>query len=449
MRAQNMANRSKAIFLSFFLLMMILVQISPVDVVESEAQLAEFSGGIRVYGLVNNPLNLSDVELSSMPRVSEVAVIKCVWGFPGDLTVNWTGIPLFHILLLAGIRPEATKVAFHSRLFDFHSDLKVEDAFNSDILIAAEANGVPLTSLAEVAPDHMGGYRVVVPGRYGYKWVANLASIEVVDYDYLGTYESPPSQGGLGMDDEAIIPESKWTPEQKALLPAVIVPSLEAFTIPYGNRSFEVQTFTNASVSGFHFDVISKSVAMNFIVPFGSSGFADVIIQQTMLAGPYETFLDGDLVSAEQANVSDLDFQHVTLSEGIHSLRIVGTEFRGNVPSIIVAPLPEPIYVGKAVVFDARNSQDSGVIVAFTWSFGDNTSGSGAVVSHVYSNSGTFTVNVSAVDNFGGISSRIFDVTVQKQPFDALIFIGIGFATATIIAVIVLIMLLMKRKKRQ
>jgi len=100
-------------------------------------------------------------------------------------------------------------------------------------------------------------------------------------------------------------------------------------------------------------------------------------------------------------------------------------------------------------VFDARNSQDQGTIVAFMWNFGDGTSGSGAVVSHVYNSTGTFTVAVNAVDNFGGMSSISFDVTVQKQPIDVLVLVGVGFAVATIIAVIALITLLSKRRKRE
>jgi DMSO/TMAO reductase YedYZ molybdopterin-dependent catalytic subunit len=232
---------------------------------------------------VATPIILSDADLSSILKVSEIAVVQCVIkGYPPDLTVNWTGIPLFHILTLARIKAEATKVVFRSRPPDSYSSaLKIEDALSSTILVATETNGVPLTSLSEIAPGHIGGYRHVVPGRYGYKWVANLASIEAVDYDYLGTYESS------GYADEALIPESSWTIEERAYLPAVIVPPLETFAIPYGNRSFEVQAFTNVSISGFHFDIAQKSVGMNFTVPAGSAGFTDVIIQQVMIAGPY------------------------------------------------------------------------------------------------------------------------------------------------------------------
>ncbi len=439
----DMLSLHKAVLLTTVLVVAVFVQALSLYGIRGEAQLPEFSGGIRIYGLVDNPMNLSDADLSAMPKVSEVAAIKCVWGFPEDTTVNWTGIPLFHILLLAEIKSQATKVAFHSRANDFHSDLTIEDALNSSILIATEANGTDLTSLSEIAPDHIGGYRLVVPGRYGYKWVANLGSIEIVDYNYLGTYET-----SLSMNDTGIIPEFKWTPEQKALLPPVTFPALATYPIPYGNRTFQVQAFTNASVTGFHFDMTQKSVGMNLLVLANSTGFADIIIQQAMITGPYQTFLDENLVSVAEANISGLDFQYLTMTEGMHALRIVGTEFQGDVPTIVIAPLVGQIYVGSAVVFDARSSQDRGVITIFMWDFGDGATARGAVVSHAYNSSGVFAVKVTAFDNFGGMSNKIIYVDVQKQSFDVLVVVGIIFLIGIIIAVAAFGVLLAERKKK-
>ncbi len=422
----------------------ITAQMAPVEKAIVEAQ-QEYSGGIRVFGLVNTPLDLSDSDLSSLPKVTEVATIQCVLrGAPPDLTVNWTGIPLFQILTIAGVKPEATKVAFRSRPpDDFSSDLPIADALNSTILVATEANGVPLTSLSEIAPNHIGGYRLVVPGRFGYKWVANLASIEVVDYDFKGSYES----SGI-WSDQALVDPSSWTPEERAYLPAAISPPLQIFPIPYGNRSFAVQAYTNSSVRAFHFDIAERSVFMDLTVQAGDAGFVTAIIQQAMIAGPYQTFIDGNSTTPLMANVSDLVFQYLPLTEGMHSLRIVGTEFLGDVPAIVIAPVVQPVYVGTQVIFDARGSQDAGMIVAFMWNFGDGTSGSGAVVSHAFNTSGAFKLMVTALDNFGGTSSATFDVTVQQRPLGILILVGIGFLIATVIAVLVFAMLIRKRRRK-
>jgi len=82
------------------------------------AQPVQFSGGISIFGLVDNLINLTDADMLSLPMVSEVATIHCVWenvpGSPPTITVNWTGIPLFHLLTMAEVRPEAFKVVLRA-----------------------------------------------------------------------------------------------------------------------------------------------------------------------------------------------------------------------------------------------------------------------------------------------------------------------------------------------
>jgi hypothetical protein len=61
------------------------------------------------------------------------------------------------------------------------------------VILAFEMNGV------ELPLDHGYPLRLVVPGKYGYKWVKWITHIEVIDYDYKGYWES------RGWDDEADI----------------------------------------------------------------------------------------------------------------------------------------------------------------------------------------------------------------------------------------------------
>lgn len=101
--------------------------------------------GIRVFGLVNSPLNLTYDELRSFPMVSEVAELKCVYGSP-DVTYNWTGIPLFYLLTLAQVKPEAYKVV--TRGSDgFSSDLLIEDALKPTTILALGTNGTDLPEI--------------------------------------------------------------------------------------------------------------------------------------------------------------------------------------------------------------------------------------------------------------------------------------------------------------
>jgi DMSO/TMAO reductase YedYZ molybdopterin-dependent catalytic subunit len=59
-----------------------------------------------------------------------------------------------------------------------------------DVIVAYERDGVPLDEKL----------RLVLPGKWGYKWISRLTHIELVDYDFTGLWE------GRGYSDEADIP---------------------------------------------------------------------------------------------------------------------------------------------------------------------------------------------------------------------------------------------------
>jgi PKD repeat protein len=61
---------------------------------------------------------------------------------------------------------------------------------------------------------------------------------------------------------------------------------------------------------------------------------------------------------------------------------------------------PEKPIVGQGVTFDASASYDpDGYIISYKWDFGDQTSGTGKVTSHVYSTAGYHTVTLTVRDN--------------------------------------------------
>ncbi|RUR03471.1 PKD domain-containing protein [Labedella endophytica] len=66
-----------------------------------------------------------------------------------------------------------------------------------------------------------------------------------------------------------------------------------------------------------------------------------------------------------------------------------------------------------SVAFDATASADSdGTIVSTMWDFGDDTQGTGSMVSHSYTTGGTYSVTVTVTDNRGGTATETRDVTV-------------------------------------
>jgi len=397
----------------------------------------EVSGGINIRGLVNKPLNLSDADLLSMPMLSETVTLECVWGFPPDVTFNWTGIPIFHLLTLAEIKPEAYKVVFRARPPDsFSSSLKIEDAFKPSTILAVMANGTLVTGLQELAPDHIGGYRTVVPGKWGYKWVANVATIEVVDYDYLGTYERPTSQGGLGESDEAIIPG--------AVLPTVS-PPLVTFNLPFGNRTFQINIFTENTLADFVFNYTTKTIS--FTVTQAAQGFVNVIIPQTLLRGPYTVFVNDMAIGFSEVNATGQSYINVDYSTGSHTVKIVGTEFFGTVPTAVIEPFTGVVLIDQAVFFNASSSIDDGTITSFEWIFGDSTNATGATVTHSYTNAGTYQVTLNVTDNDGlsnEISVNVFVLATPPIDVVTLLRLGIGLA---LVAFIVAFLALYSRKK--
>jgi len=70
--------------------------------------------------------------------------------------------------------------------------------------------------------------------------------------------------------------------------------------------------------------------------------------------------------------------------------------------------------VGEPITFDGRGSSDD--IVSYTWDFGDGTTGAGAVVQHVYSAPGTYTVRLTVRDRYGRTDSDTTAATVQPAP---------------------------------
>ena len=136
---------------------------------------------LKIDGLVENPIDLSYENLTSMPETEAVATIKCVEGPAG--TAEWKGVKLSYILDLVEVQSGAKEVIFFAE-DGYSSSLTLEDATSDDVILAYEMNGETLPK------EHGFPVRLVVPGKYGYKWVKWINHIEVIDYDHKGFWES-------------------------------------------------------------------------------------------------------------------------------------------------------------------------------------------------------------------------------------------------------------------
>jgi len=353
------------------------------------------SDNVRIYSLVNKPLNLTRAELFSFPMVSEVARLECVMGIP-NVVYNWSGVPLFYLLTLTEIRPEAYKVVTRSS-DGFESDLLVQEALQPSTILALRANGTDLPDINGI----QGSFRLVAPCKWGYKWVGDVKEIEVVNTDYKGTYESS------GWSDAGDIPDCGPLP--------TTTPPLETLHLPYGNRTFEIKIFTNASIEAFNFDYFQKELEVNVTVPLGTPGFAEFVLLQDFLKGPYNVTLDDKKIDAVEADVIQRSYLYLPVGQGNHTVRIFGTEFFGHIPEITV-DYNGTVDVGQTVIFNASRSVDYGEIVSYEWDFGDGINGTGEVIQHSYGKEGTYEVRLNATNNEGISNFATLRVIVERPP---------------------------------
>lgn len=126
---------------------------------------------LEVTGKVDNPLSLTYDDLRCMPKVEVFSELICVGFFEDE--GNWAGVPIMHILEMAGIQADATEIRMRGvDLYTTSLDLDtVREGEN--YLIAYEWEGEPLPIL------HGFPVRGVFPDQEGNKWVKWLLEIEV------------------------------------------------------------------------------------------------------------------------------------------------------------------------------------------------------------------------------------------------------------------------------
>jgi len=259
-----------------------------------------------ISGLVDHSLNFTYSELQSFPMVSEVALMECVGGW--TQLYNWTGIPLFFLLSMTGVKAEAKEVVFYAS-DGFSSSLTIERALHPTTLLALQANGTVLS------PTNGYPYRLVVPCKYGYKWVKWITEIEVVDYDYKGTYES------MGYSDEADIPN--------CTLPST-TPPFEIFNVVLENTTHSIIILSNSTLSSFDFDALRKQICFNVAGPSSTTGYCYVTIPKELLwcdnSEQWQVLVNNTLIEDRKVmDVANYTYVYFTYNHSVQGVQIIGT----------------------------------------------------------------------------------------------------------------------------
>jgi|SRR5580698_4941523 DMSO/TMAO reductase YedYZ molybdopterin-dependent catalytic subunit len=128
---------------------------------------------LAVDGLVARPASFSLAELKSYPSRSQITHLACEEGW--SYIAEWTGVPLSHVLELAGTSPAARYVVYFSIEKDWWDSIDMADAMHPQTLIAYGMND------GELPVANGGPLRLRVPRQLGYKNVKYITRLTVTD----------------------------------------------------------------------------------------------------------------------------------------------------------------------------------------------------------------------------------------------------------------------------
>ncbi len=135
----------------------------------------------RVWGGVENPIQLSWDELKQLPSTEVTVDIHCVTRW-SRFDTSFRGVHWRDLAELVRPNPSARFVVAHAEQ-GYTSNLPLETIEAEDALIAYEADGEPLT------PDHGWPLRLMAPSRYFWKSAKWLRGLELLDHDQPGFWE--------------------------------------------------------------------------------------------------------------------------------------------------------------------------------------------------------------------------------------------------------------------
>jgi DMSO/TMAO reductase YedYZ molybdopterin-dependent catalytic subunit/thiosulfate reductase cytochrome b subunit len=134
---------------------------------------------LKVHGLVENPLDLSLVDLHALKKEIQITEHSCIQGWTA--IGEWGGVAMNHILSMCNPLSQAKYVIFysyqHTEGDQFYEAIPIELAKHPQTILAYEMNDEPLDI------PHGAPLRLRIETQLGYKMVKWIKSIELVD-DY-------------------------------------------------------------------------------------------------------------------------------------------------------------------------------------------------------------------------------------------------------------------------
>ncbi len=150
---------------------------------------------LKVYGLVENPVELSLDDLRALGKRTQITLHHCIQGWSG--IAEWGGLPLAELVKLVRPKPRVRAVVFYSfgegaEGGQFYDSLSMQNAMRPQTLLAYEMNSEPLNLL------HGAPLRLRVENQLGFKmvkWIQGIEFVENIKVIYKG-------EGGYNEDHE-------------------------------------------------------------------------------------------------------------------------------------------------------------------------------------------------------------------------------------------------------
>ena len=136
---------------------------------------------LRIFGDVEQELELSWEQFDALPRTTNVQDIHCVTRW-SRFDAQFQGVQWSELAKLVEPKPAARFAIAHAEA-GFTSNVPLSFLADPDALLATHADGEPLT------PEHGYPLRLVIPGKYFWKSAKWLRGIELSSADKPGFWE--------------------------------------------------------------------------------------------------------------------------------------------------------------------------------------------------------------------------------------------------------------------
>lgn len=137
---------------------------------------------LRVFGLVEQEIELTWEQFSALPASENLCDIHCVTHWT-RLNNRFEGVKFTDLLQLVNVKPEAKYVMFWAQNGSWSTNVPLKDCLTDEALLATKHNGQDLTV------EHGWPVRVVIPHLYFWKSAKWLEGIEFMAEDKPGFWE--------------------------------------------------------------------------------------------------------------------------------------------------------------------------------------------------------------------------------------------------------------------